>query len=299
MASIAQLLETRLPLNRKEVYFSATVLPGIICADDFAHFDRFLKLVGVPDSTIQAAQPFTESIQCFTEYSLAEAIYGEPLKERFPNAPGSRERPDLMILIEGSEPLLIAIEAKMYDDISKAELIQQMDRQRRYVLDYLQRCWPKLRTIHAALLPKAMKDEFGGQEVLREPEEGLPSCGIVTWEHIRDAYDGIEGVSYFREILRIAIEEYPDKKATSSWGANAEARLLGSEVLYQYEQDDPKFKMITMGRKGGIEGSELREDIVTGKWANQLYEVRSVSDNNRNWFPISEFVSRVLAPRTE
>jgi len=299
MGSIAQLLETRLPLNRREVYFSATVLPGIVCADGFAHFDRFLKLLGVPESIIQAAFPPAANVQFFTEYCLAEAIYGEPLKQRFPNAPGSRERPALMILIEVSVPLLIAIAAKMYDDTSKAELIQQMDRQKKFVLNYLQRCWPKLQTIHVALLPEAMKAGFGGQEVLRESEEALPSYRIVTWEQIRSAYTDVPSASYFAEILGIAIADYPEHKSVSSWGANSEARLLGSEILYQFEQNGPQFKMIMMGRKGGIDGSELREDVATGRWANKLYEVRSVSDNNRNWFPISEFVNRVLAPRTD
>jgi hypothetical protein len=46
MGTIRELLEKRLPLNRKEVYFTATVLPAIICADGFCRFDRFLKLLG-------------------------------------------------------------------------------------------------------------------------------------------------------------------------------------------------------------------------------------------------------------
>jgi len=43
LAGLAE-FDMRLPLNRKEVYFTATVLPAIICADGFEHFHLFLKL---------------------------------------------------------------------------------------------------------------------------------------------------------------------------------------------------------------------------------------------------------------
>ncbi len=96
MGSTAQLLQTRLPLNRKEVYFTATVLPGIVCADDFAHFDRFLRLLGAPKSAIQAARFPSTNVQFFTEYCLADAIHGD-VKLRFPDPPDSHERPDLVV----------------------------------------------------------------------------------------------------------------------------------------------------------------------------------------------------------
>ena len=36
-----------LPFNRKERYFTGTVLPFIVASDGFAHFDRFLRMCGV------------------------------------------------------------------------------------------------------------------------------------------------------------------------------------------------------------------------------------------------------------
>jgi hypothetical protein len=38
--SLASLFEECLPINRKEVYYTATVLPRIVCADGFAHINR-------------------------------------------------------------------------------------------------------------------------------------------------------------------------------------------------------------------------------------------------------------------
>jgi hypothetical protein len=98
-----------------------------------------------------------------------------------------------MILIDGSEPLLIVIEAKLYDGTREIDLMKEMDQQKTHVLDYLRGRWPELRTIHAALLPKAMKDDFRGLGVLRVLEGALPSYRreMITWEEIRDAYVNI------------------------------------------------------------------------------------------------------------
>ncbi len=294
MSSIAQMLHTRLPLNRKEVYFTATVLPGIICAAGFAHFNLFLKLLGAPESAIQAAYSPTENVQFFTEYCLAESIYGERTTSRFPDPPLSRERPDLMILIDGSEPLLIVIEAKLYDGTRQIDLIAEMDQQKKHILDYLRGRWPELSTIHAALLPRAMRDEFGGRLGPGGLEEDLPSYKreMITWEEIRDAYADVPSTAYFIEILRIAIKEYDDLKGDRlAFGKYADDRLSGSEILKRQEQGDLTFRM--MGRKEGLHGPKLSNDIATGEWVNHRYEVRKSSDDRPNWFPISEFVKRV------
>jgi len=146
----------------------------------------------------------------------------------------------------------------------------------------------------AALLPNAMKDEFGGRVVLGELGEELPSYRreMITWEKIRDAYADIPSAAYFAEILRIAIEEYDDLKGDQlTFGKYADDRLSGSEILKRHEQGDLTFRM--MGRKQGILGSKLSNDIATGEWTNHRYEVRRSSDDRPNWFPISDFVNRV------
>jgi hypothetical protein len=294
MGSMRDLLKKRLPLNRKEVYFTATVLPAIICANDFAHFDRFLKLLGAPESDIQDARSTSTNVQFFTEYCLADAIHGDETKSRFPHAPTSHERPDLMILIDGSEPLLIAVEAKLYDGTREADLNDEMNRQKKNVLDYLGTCWPGLRTIHAALLPKPMKDGFTGQTLLEHAEPSASYARrIITWEEIQDKYADVSGVSYFLEMLRIAIKKYPDLLGGSVDG-NEDARLPGSEIVRRYEQGDSEFQ--TMGRNRGIDGPELGGDIATGAWSNQVYQVRKSAEvPNRNWFRIGDFVVRVRA----
>lgn len=59
MNRLAQNFHKYLPLNRKEKFYTATVLPQIICSDNFRNFRLFLdlipnmqpKLVVLPDAT--------------------------------------------------------------------------------------------------------------------------------------------------------------------------------------------------------------------------------------------------------
>jgi len=246
---------------------------------------------------IVAASFGSANIQFFTEYCLAEAIHGNKTISRFPSPPRSHERPDLVILIEGSEPLLIAIEAKLYDGTHETDLIKEMDRQKKYIFGYLRGRWPELRTIHAALLPSAMKDEFDAREVLGAPEVALPSYRreIITWEQIRDAYADVPSAAYFAEVLRIAIQEYHNLRGELlSFRKHAEDMLSGAEILKRRHEGQLEFRMI--GRHGGIDGSALRDDIATGNWATHRYEVRRSTEDRPNWFPISEFVNRVQPP---
>jgi hypothetical protein len=60
-----------LPFNRKERYFTGTVLPMLACSEGFAHFPRLLRLCGVPDDKCRVP----ERLQFYTEYSLREAAY--------------------------------------------------------------------------------------------------------------------------------------------------------------------------------------------------------------------------------
>jgi hypothetical protein len=50
-----------------------------------------------------------------------------------------------------------------------------------------------------------------------------------------------------------------------------------------------------MGRQSGLSGRQLLNDIESGKWMQQTYEVNSrPKPANRNWFYIQEFVELVL-----
>jgi hypothetical protein len=198
--------ECRLPINRKERYYTATVFPGLVCAENFRYFDRFLTLLNLGGKHFDV-----RTDQFFTEYGLAEALFADKARvnEFFPDAPGGRDTPDIVILItNGPEPLLIAIEAKMYGSFFKGQLEAQMDRQEKGVLVHLRNRWPRLRVVHAALLPKLIAEakNFGS---LR-PAPGLSDPRpVITWEGIHAAFKDVESAQYFLEVLNAAISKFP------------------------------------------------------------------------------------------
>jgi hypothetical protein len=73
---------SRLPLNRKESYYTGTVFPGIVCVDSVAYLCRLWPLLDIIAPPANAA-PETCNIQFSTEYNLAEPIYTPADKDRF------------------------------------------------------------------------------------------------------------------------------------------------------------------------------------------------------------------------
>jgi len=69
------MMSTGLPLNRKERFYTGTVLPMIVCRNSFRHFDRFCRLIpGCPLVDING-DPRAQ-IQFFSEYNLADSLFG-------------------------------------------------------------------------------------------------------------------------------------------------------------------------------------------------------------------------------
>jgi hypothetical protein len=134
VASIASLFANgRLPPNRKEVYFTATVLPGIICADNFENFDKFLELLKIP----KQPHPKPEEIQFFTEYAFVHTVESDdPHLEHFH---GKHQQPDILISIGGESPVLILIEGKMYTPAGKYSLTKQMTAQEKELLFWVKK----------------------------------------------------------------------------------------------------------------------------------------------------------------
>ena len=62
-----------LPINRKERYYTGTVLPMIVASDGFKHFGKFLALCGIPEIALEA-DPNTTNVQFFSEYGFKESL---------------------------------------------------------------------------------------------------------------------------------------------------------------------------------------------------------------------------------
>jgi hypothetical protein len=281
--TIAHLAETGLPFNRKERYFTGTVLPMLVCVDNFAHFGRLTELVGLGRIDVDA-RPSSANVQFFTEYSFVESVVGEA-KARFPGAPTRKDTPDVLIYVAGPRRALIAIEAKMYDRPTTAELNEQLGAQAALVRYIAGRLDVEAAGIaHVALLPAALASELGKLVV-----------ATVTWERLLETYADV-APPYFLEVLRVALARYNQLVSPRpTWGANAETKRTGAEIYERYQTG--ALTTPWMGRQSGLNGAELAKDIASGTWRSQLYECSSKPVQNKNWFTVAEFVARIRAPR--
>jgi hypothetical protein len=277
--SLENLMATQLPLNRKERYYTGTVFPMIVCRRGFQDFSLFTSLIeGFPQQEISVL-PHHTNIQFFTEYSLAESIYGTE-KNRFPDPPLSRDTPDILILIQGDVKVLIAIEAKMYDLPLPDDLRIQMERQRK-ILDYIQSVIGIDEVFHIALLPKPLSSGMG---TFPYP--------IMTWEALHERYSTAGDNDYFLEVLQIALDHYNEFVSKGvAYGQNCEMKLRGMDIYRGYKQGTLPIHFV--GRDRGLYGVNLAEDLASGNWRTRLYETNSQKVSNKNWFPVEEFVTLI------
>lgn len=276
------LARTLLPFNRKERYFTGTVLPSVVCADNLRHLHHFFRLLTTRPLPVVEPDPAKTNLQFFTEYNFVEALVSAP-PGRFPEAPTSRDTPDLVCLLGGGPNVLIAVEAKMYDRPSRADLLAQFEAQER-ILSYLGEHLPAT-VVHTMLLPEQLARRVA-----------LPdSVTVVTWERLADTFRPLLGPShYFLAALDYALEHYESlmSKSGGSAGQNADGWLAGEEILARINRRDPQ--VLQIGRIRGASGPEFLEDIRSGRWRTLQYEVSgAATPANRNWFSAEEFVAGV------
>ncbi len=279
--SLEELLAIELPMNRKERFFTGTVFPMIVCADEFRYFPRLLALLpGAPELAIDP-HPDRANIEFFTEYGLMESIYG-PAKERFAQPLSYRDTPDIICLVKDPQKTLIALEAKMYDRPTREAVEEQMGRQRELILDYLAAALGIDTVLHAALLPAGLLEEFGGF-----------AYPAVTWEALLDSFSVGRSDDYWIRMLRLALEAWPTLVGPRTvFGKNADGRLRGLEIVNKFRSGDLEFEF--MGRNEGLAGGPLDNDLRSGGWRRQVYQVRRDGPPpSRNWFLVADFVAEV------
>lgn len=286
MTTLAQLLDTALPLNRKERYYTGTVLPALLCADSMEHLNRLGRpdLLDLGELDVRA-DPDDCTVLFFTEYSLIESAIGDAAK-LYPNmASMAKDTPDVVILITKPAPVLIALEAKMYDRPSKPDLLKQLAAQRAQLDQLCQHLAGHLgveevRLAHWALLPATLAATM--------PDLGTP---VVTWEQIRDAYADVDQ-HYFHGILTTALEQYP--KLVTKWAGYQDGDLAGAKLVTRWLAGDPTWPY--MGAQGGLGGKRVTERIANGSWATTLYQCRHEPlPGNANWFTVADFVGTLQA----
>jgi len=292
--SLIDLMKTGLPLNRKERYFTGTVFPMIVCANGFRDLGVLASLI--PGCRVPQIDPDPRSanIQFFTEYSLVESIHGKETKARFPHPPKTKDTPDVMILVRGEKTVLVAIEAKMYHQPQLHALVKQMQAQRAQ-LDYLKECLVLDAVWHAALLPAGFAPGLG--DLI--PNGAQPGFPVIRWEDVLARYRDRRGEDdYFMGMLDLALKSWENLSSQPlAYGANAEAKRRGGEIVRHFQTDA---SLNTMGRSGGLTGPLLAADVRSGSWRSQDYEVSSAPEPvNSNWFYVKDFVRLVTAAPAE
>lgn len=267
-----------LPFNRKERFYTATVLPMLVASDNFAHLNRLLDLCGLKDVDVDPQK--TTDIQFFTEYGFAESVFSEDDKKAWKEFPAAAMRDTPDIVIAGSDWLL-AIEAKMFLNPTLGELVEQMRRQSRLV-----DLWSKYKNLgggrvkHVLLVPEQLKTDLGKHDLK-----------VVTWQEILELYAKV-GPAYWVGVLRAAIgEAFQELQSLPiSFGKNALYRMKGYEIVEAFESGKAPFDHV--GRDGGLHGRKFQDEIAGGDWRKFSYEVCKVDcPPNRNWFCLEDFIS--------
>ena len=263
-----------LPLNRKERYYTGTVLPGLVASDGFAHLERLLKLCGLAvDLDGWLGEP-AELLFC-TEYGFAESVFTADDRERWGGALDA-DTPDVVI---AGPDWLVAIEAKMFHNPSAADLNGQMTRQSKVISRWIEVLGlPTERVKHVLLLPEklaAASDGHGWQ--------------VVTWEQVLEEYR-LVGPRYWANVLATALADYDSLVSTGpAFGKNKDARLTGAEIVDLHAEGTLPYSSV--GRSEGLTGGPFLEDIRTGAWRTRSYEVRDGAPPNANWFSIADFIA--------
>jgi hypothetical protein len=277
MASLDDLLDVALPMNRKERYFTGTVLPALLCSNNLAHLDRLATLLDTGPLEVRA-EPDDCTVLMFTEYGIAESLIGEAA-DRFTDLPPGKDTPDVVILITRPHPVLIALEAKLYDKPGTAALRAQISAQRALLTPITEQLGSKLaspvRLVHAALLPHTLAakiDDVG--------------CAVITWEQIRDTFRDV-APRYFHAMLTTALRRYPALVSTRT--ANQDATLPGATLVQRHLAGDHTYPW--MGRTGGLTGEALTSDIIERRWPHTGYQCSTTPVPNRNWFSVADFVA--------
>jgi hypothetical protein len=276
---VVQMLDRSLPLNRKERFYTGTVLPMLVASDGFMHLHRFLALCGLPaldagEGSLEGDQRF----EFFTEYSFVESVFTDTDKARFVERPIDNDTPDLVVV---GDDWLLAVEAKMFHNPSITSLNEQLRRQR-VIVDYVARVLGigSEQVAHIFLLPEGLL------------AEGL-DAPVVTWEQVLKAYE-VVGPRYWMNILRAALDRYEELVSRGpAFGENRDSTLTGIEIQEQFKAGTLGYHY--MGRFRGLHGPDLADDMSSGSWRTRRYEVRVNPIASRNWFPVSAFIDKISA----
>lgn len=275
--------ENSLPINRKERFYTGTVLPALIWSD---RLDRFLRLIGAPTVTVRT-DPADTNLVLYSEYDLRDAIAND--QNAGWRLPDRAETPDLVIQIgepDDEAGILVVVEAKVFSRPSPQSLRAQIERQEAAVIAPFRSVRPGWTVLQMALLPE--------QSVTHAMEAELRPLRWTTWQRLADAYRTVAAASYWVEVIEAALSAESWRRRRSELAISA--TRSGNAIVQHGEADGIRW----VGRQGGFEvfiTYDLGPDVRGGwVWQRRPYFVsREEQRPSANYFTLAQFLEAVRA----
>ncbi len=263
-----------LPLNRKERFYTGTVLPALLFHNGLSNFYTFLR--GIKDFPVEVNEAQTnDNFLFYTEYNLKESSGKRSVGVRFHAM--TNETPDVVIEILKPKKVFIVIEAKMFAKVRQDELTEQIRRQKRTITNELKKELGGEKSYHLALIPKKLgiKDTTEYQ--------------VINWEFFINNKELNIQNSLFYNYLRFALERYDEHVSISAGGGQPSTVdfYMKGLALYELCEENPDF---WVGRMDGE--NKIKEDAISGKWRKHKYCVNSVKPSKGqpgNWIQLTKF----------
>ncbi len=278
-----ELSEQWLPFNRKERYFTGTVLPMIVASDGFAHLDRFLRMCGI-DAPLAPDYLGDQALQFFTEYSFRESVFFDADKRRFPDLPATKDTPDVVLAGSG---WLLAIEAKMYQRPNKAKLETQLQAQSELIHYIAQRLsatgTPINQVRHIALVPRSHLPTLSSGSPLKFVD------ATITWQDLADEYADVAPRYWIGQLQHANDNDLTDGGKGHQDGFRTGEQILSGDLTHLPSGEPYTF----MGCQGGLDGDRMRSYIKGDTWRTREFQVRRTHYQHNNWFSIEDFRARI------
>lgn len=214
---------SELPLNRKEKFYTGTILPALLFHNGLNNFYTFLRAIkGFPPEINEAETK--DNFLFYTEYNLKQSAGKKKNVGRIIPTE-TNETPDAIIEILKPKKVFIVIESKMFHNVSQTSLSSQISKQIKAVIEPLKQSF-KLKddqVFHVALVPRMSQCKDG-------------KCfQVINWEFFIDNgklnFDDSGKLNlqdkYFYNYLKFALDEYRDLVAKRDGTVNGGLEIFG------------------------------------------------------------------------
>lgn len=268
---------SELPLNRKEKFYTGTILPALLFHNGLNNFYNFLQKIDDFPHEVNEART-KDNFLFYTEYNLKQSADRKKNVGRIIPTE-TNETPDAIIEILKPKKVFIVIEAKMFHNVSQTGLSSQISKQRKRVIEPLKKAFnlKENQVFHIALVPKESKLKSGKY------------YQVINWEVFIDNGEFDLKNNYFYNHLKFALDNYKELVSTGS-PPPPYHRKKGQQIY----EDGKNNVNYWVGRQGGKK--RIIEDIKFNEWETYEYYVnqdKPPTGRKGNWITSKEFAELV------